>query len=370
MFTHNHFIALLLGALVSFISCSDPGWSEPFPERLPITVIDSIGVDMGDSCYVLGAIADAAVSPEGSILVLDRSACVIREFSASGISRGLISRRGSGPGEISYPSKLSLFDDGSMMIWDMGKYCITLLDENGESIRDIVPSELIPPMQPVALEGDRYGACSVTFNMDGDDGIVIISPSVFDLETSEPELRLFRDTMRFNADEALTNPGTTGLMGSVLMCSNGRDRLFYTRISSSSYEVRGFSTSGDTLFCASLDLPQAAKTPEEIQDEEQYFASMLGLGEFPSEIEIQGYHNMVAGIGVDDAGLLWVQRGTESKPVFDVFNSQGDHVATAEFPIQGRFWRFSITPFGALAWNNDPLDGVQKVYIMELPAVN
>jgi len=97
---------------------------------------------------------------------------------------------------------------------------------------------------------------------------------------------------------------------------------------------------------------------------------MLGLGEFPSEIEIEGYHSMVAGIGVDEAGLLWVQRGTESKPVFDVFNSQGDHVATAEFPIQGRFWRFSITPFGALAWNNDPLDGVQKVYIMELPAVN
>ena len=33
------------------------------------------------------------------------------------------------------------------------------------------------------------------------------------------------------------------------------------------------------------------------------------------------------------------------------------------------FLGVNITLFGALAWNNDPLDGVQKVYTFELPSV-
>lgn len=361
---------MLLVLIAGFSACSGPEWSEPFPERLQITVTDSIGIEMGDSCYVLGAIADAVVSPEGSILVLDRSACVIRVFSASGVFQELISRRGSGPGEMSFPLKLSLFSNGSMMIWDMGKQCITLLDENGESIQDIIPQGFFPPLQPVAIGEDQYGACSLVFNIDNDDAIVILSPTMFNLNSSEPELCLFSDTMRFNAEKAQSNPSMTGLMDNVIMCSNHNDQLFYTRISSSSYEVRGFSASGGILFCASVDLPPVAKTPEEIQEEEQYYAAMFGLGSLPSGIETPAYHNMIAGIGVDETGLLWVQRGTEPGPVFDVFDSRGSHVATAEFPGQGRFWSFSITPFGALAWNSDPLDGVQRVYTIELPLVN
>lgn len=95
------------------------------------------------------------------------------------------------------------------------------------------------------------------------------------------------------------------------------------------------------------------------------FASFGGI--LPEEYEPEPHHTLVENLGVDSYGNLWIQRGTEERPVFDIVNCEGEQIGTSEFPRPGMFWEFSITPYGSLAWDLDPESGVQKLYILELP---
>jgi len=365
----EHRVSALIACTALVLACSNDKWEEPFPNRLGIIVTDSIGIEAGDPDYILGAIADAARSADGSILILDRSFQVIRKYQHNGIFDSILSSNGRGPGELSNALKMSVFDNGNMLIWDIGKQCISLLSPNGESIDEIVSSGMFPPLQPVALSDNRYAACDMTFEMDGNETVLILTLTTASIYSDDPPVALFRDTIQFNISEVMAHPSMTGLMGRVLMCSDLDDRIFYTLISNSSYAVNAFSGSGAYLFQAHLPLPPALKSQEELRLEEEYYTTQLGLRNLPTGVEVDPTYDMIAGIGVDEQGNLWVQRGTEPYPVFDVFDSSGNCIAAAEFPYEGRYWRFSISPYGALAWNDNPLDGVQKIYLIELPSL-
>ncbi|MEA3266764.1 MAG: hypothetical protein U9P42_07465, partial [Candidatus Fermentibacteria bacterium] len=158
-----------------------------------------------------------------------------------------------------------------------------------------------------------------------------------------------------------------------LLASDEDGRVFYSRKSSSEGIVHCWNIEGTPLFTASPGFPPVAKTEQEILEETEYtrmqFAA-LGANALPEGHAPDPFHVMVENIGVDSDGNLWVQRGTEPYPVFDVFDTDGVHIASAEFPRVGKQWQFSISPYGGLAWNNDPLSGVQKVYMIELPVIN
>ncbi len=364
---------ILISIFYLIVGCGEPtGWQEPFPERLTISVVDSIGIEMGDSCYVLGAIADAEVTPSGTILVLDQSARVIREFSSDGIHLSNMSRSGTGPGELSSPVEMSVMADGKIMIMDFGKVAIVVLSEQGESLYDLtdwgfsIPSSLSP------LSENRMSGWRLKYDMIDSEPLIILQPSLFSVENEGLLHTLHSDTL-MNSDLDAIIASLDGLMGSTVMTSDGINRIFYCRKSPSTYEVMCWNAEGDDLFTASVSIPPVEKTEQEILDETEYARrklAALGQNSLPSTYEHDQYYSIVQDIGVDSNGCLWVQRGTEVNPVFDVFDFDGNHVATAEFPHAGRYWQFSITPNGCIAWNNDPLSGVQKVYMIELPVLN
>jgi len=118
---------LILFIVFVLSGCADKEWIEPFPDRLSITVFDSIGIETGDSCYVLGSIVAASSAPDGNILMLDQSACIIRVFDSDGIHIENLSRRGNGPGELFMPFEMTVFPDGKIMVMDIGKHGIIIL---------------------------------------------------------------------------------------------------------------------------------------------------------------------------------------------------------------------------------------------------
>jgi len=85
----------------------------------------------------------------------------------------------------------------------------------------------------------------------------------------------------------------------------------------------------------------------------------------PFEFEPEPFRDMVVALGVGPDGNLWVQRGTSDTPLFDVFDASGNQVRQAAFPEQGWSWTFSISPRGILAWEADPADGFQRLYLLE-----
>jgi hypothetical protein len=67
---------------------------------------------------------------------------------------------------------------------------------------------------------------------------------------------------------------------------------------------------------------------------------------------------MIRSLGVDGMNNLWVQRGTELTPTFDVFNSSDSLVFRAVLPDRedARDWLFDVSDQGILAVPQDPED--------------
>jgi len=76
---------------------------------------------------------------------------------------------------------------------------------------------------------------------------------------------------------------------------------------------------------------------------------------------------MITGLGVDDSGNLWVQRGTGPDQRFDIYSpgSSGEPDMTAVFPRAGNDWNFRVSPSGTLAWRTDPPSGVRSIFVLE-----
>jgi len=365
------FISCLIASLCS--GCAKSEWVEPFPDRLSITVTDSIGIETGDSCYVLGSIIDAELLSSGSILLLDQSACCIREYSPEGTYIRILSGRGSGPGKLLFPLEMAVQSDGRIIVEDIQKRDLVILGPDGESLSELTNWELFPPIAIVSADTNLIAGCAIGYDMESLDLSLIFKPTLYLLDDTGSELELFADTLIIpNVQDVPMTP--TGMLGYSMMTSDYRNgRVFYSNMSTEHYEVRCWDILGNPSFAFELGIPPAAKTSDELLEETEYtrmqFAA-LGLNTLPEDFEPDPLHVLVVGLGVDEYGNLWIQRGTEKKPVFDIVDAEGDHIGTAEFPRTGHHWKFSISPNGSLAWNLDPVSGFQKVYILDLPTVN
>ena len=372
-FLRKGILTILFCMSVSLYSgCADSEWSEPFPDRLSITVRDSIGIETGDSCYVLGSIVDAEITPSGSILLLDQVACCIREFSPEGSYLSIFSRRGNGPGEFAYPMEMAVMPDGRIIVRDMLRSSIIILTANGESFSDLEGWSLFPPSAIVSVDEDHIAGCGIDYDMQGADLVLIFIPSLYTLNSTDRELKFFSDTLIVkNPEEAPSTP--SGIRYSIMTSDNRNGRVFYTNMSTAHHGIHCWDIHGNSLFSFSLGIPPVAKTQQELLEETEYARiqfSSLGMNTLPEGYEPDPFHTLIAGLGVDSRGNLWIQRGTEERPVFDIIDNDGVHIGTAEFPRPGKYWQFSISPNGSLAWNLDPLSGVQRVYMIDLPVVD
>lgn len=348
--------------------CSEPEWTEPFAERVPITVTDSIGVGIGDSCMIFGSISDAEFSPSGEIYVLDQAACCIRKYSPEGEYLRTLSRHGNGPGEMILPSEITVMRNGNIVIRDLGKSALMVIGPDGASVSEFDDWTMYsPPEGIVSLGDDRFAGYQPNIGLEGENALVVLKPAVYSLDDAGIVTEFTADTLTVNIEEMASS--LSGLQGISAMASDGRGRVFYTRSSPENYEVLCWSTAGEELFAFSLDLPPVEKTPQEIQDEIEYAGIRLASfgGSLPAGFEPDPFHDLVEDIGVDGSGNLWIRRGTEEHPVFDIVDREGQHIATAEYPGGGRLWKCSITPHGSLAWDLDPASGTQRIYMLDLP---
>ena len=98
-----------------------------------LAAVDSIGVLMGDSCYVLGLIADCTMLADGRPAILDRLKGTISVYDPHGIFQFCAGGTGEGPGEFQYPLCLAQLRSGIIVVAEMmGE--VTALDQAGRYI--------------------------------------------------------------------------------------------------------------------------------------------------------------------------------------------------------------------------------------------
>ncbi|MBN1434762.1 hypothetical protein JW921_08385 [Candidatus Fermentibacterales bacterium] len=364
---------LVAGCLLSAACGQGPGGECPADADIPgrtIVAVDSIGVEIGDSAYVFASIEATGHTIDGSILVLDRPNCCVREFTPEGEFVRQYGRRGSGPGELSNPHSMVRLGDGRVAVLDLYTGGMQTFDSEGrwQGISAEMTNE--PVLWLTESEGNTYVGTQNCFDFCEQGLVVTAVVGRYEADRAEPFDTLWESS--FVWDFRDITPLIEGSYFARTWASDRDGNVFIAPRSSEVYQVSGFDASGEAFLEISRELERVRKADEEMADEAAFWnlrAENMGASG-PFNYQPDPYRWMIHSMGVDALGRLWVRRGTEETPTFDVFDMEGNQVFTATIPSirgpLGPLWQIDIDEQGILAYSLDPEAGYQKLYVLEL----
>ena len=343
-----------------------------------LTAVDTIGVELGDSNYVFGQTDDVLISPDNEILVLDGSMNHIVVFSAEGEFLRNIGRQGSGPGEFQRPLAMALLGNGQLAVSDPMSGMITLFDTSYTFESEISGFFPVPPL---AIDGaDGEAIIGLMRKADIANGMIGYSLARLD-GTAEPTHIYVEDMVEF--EPSMIGPGYTKT--TVAFASDHTGRVFASVMSTDTYRVDCFLPDGEQFLVIERSFERVLKTPLEIEEEIEDFNNFLalrasaggggrmqsmGISISPEDMNYQPdpYHYSISDLMVDGQERLWVRRGPEPLPYFDVYNLEGELLFTASVEASdpdSRDWTIAIGNDRILAFSTDPI-GYPKIVILEI----
>ena len=327
----------------------------------------SAGVETGDEHLEFGSIESICLTPDGNIALLDRAWSEVRIFSPEGEYLRTIGGQGSGPGELNMTVYMGISNNGNLYV-SQRSGCNEFDYASGEW----VTAEQFNGPPPISITGSQ------------DSTFVAIRMEMIDTEAGMGiDVSVSRFTDPYTADVRYT--GTVFDLNPADMSNffqkgwygycfdvDRQGNVFISQSSQEEYLVTGYTSDGEPFMSIEKTFNPVMKTEAEILEEKRFFEARfqsLGMGSMAyTPLE---HWNSISGVGVDDTGRIWVRRGEEEIPTYDVYDSQGEELFTAvmESPDgMGRYWQFRIEAGTILAWPEDPESGWQKFYFTPLPS--
>ena len=371
-----HLYSLLFAVLLGLSGCGTPGEAvEPVdvvaePETLHIAIVDTIGVELGDSSFVFGTLMQVGHTPDGHILALDLQRGFINVYSQNGEHEGTIGRHGPGPGEFEVPLAFAVFPDGGIAVTDIVGRDISFFDSQFEYIDQLGGFAFGPPMSIRGCpDGSLVGQhMSMEFTDEGVEGSQDLS-RWDDLTLTEPAYTYLSNEISMTLDDQ----GAQVRAGPSIDYMVGPDgSIAIVEISDTLFSLIRLSPDGEELLSIVEERDRVPRTQEELD------AGALALGIIITDgtasassdrvEDIYPWRNIVASVGIDAESRIWVELASEDSPVFSVFDYSGNLLFTAvvdaDFDNINRP-DFVVEPDGFLAFDRDPLD-YPKIYILEL----
>lgn len=334
-----------------------------------LTVVDSIGVELGDSNYVFGAIREVDTGPDGDIYVLDWINCTIFRYSSEGEFVARIGGKGNGPGEMAQPGFFGILDNGIICVADGNgwlRYTITgepiaTEPDEGRGIRCMTSAgnnQLLAAIVEVEWQNDQMQ----------------IEKRICLLDAEEPDsvlveyhmVEYFLETTDF--DQFISATVMVDLFP--LFFAAGEEFICVAPDPVNEPELILYRNDGSLISVLELPYVQVPKTTDEIAEEkrfiEAFFFHSTGYTRHVNWTPLP-MQPMITNLGVDSLERIWVQRGFEQNPAFDLYNVSGEHLKTVF--LTGRddtdHWKFYISTNGILAVPEDP-ESFYSVYVLEL----
>ncbi|MCD4700550.1 MAG: 6-bladed beta-propeller [Candidatus Aegiribacteria sp.] len=349
---------------------SEPGKiSDSVEQTVELSIVGTIGVELGDSNYVLGSVRQIDHDLDGNILVLDGSACCVRVYSHQGEFIRQISNQGIGPGELQNPVSMTVTGDGRVFVESPFSGGMHAFTTEGEWLGLVTPFVHNPPINIIGADSNAYVALRFEVLPVGDNEVEVTTFIGRYEEGEEPVIKYWEYAFPFDPDDLTTLMRNT--MMSHALTADRAGNVFIAELTSEEYLVQGFRANGELFLEIEQDVERVEKTPEEIHEEEIYveaYLESLGAHGVVLDYDANPYRNTISEIEVDGEGRIWVRRGTVMEPVFDVYNFSGEKLFTASVPEAGddsAFWDFNIDEQGIIAYSINP-ELFQQIYILEL----
>ena len=370
-------LVVTISVLVLLIAC---GGEQPVISEMEeihalpaytLSATDSIGIEMGDSAYVFGAIMDSEILPDGNIMVLDGTCCKIRIYSPDGEHIRSFSGRGSGPGELINPFNLYNWGNGEISVIDVYAGGIHRFTTEGEWLGLDLQITNASFINPTVTAEDRFVSFKSRFFQEGDVIYATAFVGLFPM-TTEPEVTYWEETVPWD-------PSNMGNLANRLLFSNfytadpATGRIYVSPFNEDNYSILCYEADGTSAGTITADYTPVPKTDEEIESEKNFIEFFLRNSEsnnpnFNYECDPWPNHFAVTGLYIGPDGNLWAMRGGMDVPTFDIWSQDHELVGTATsegLPSEGSSWKFVFSPEHAVAWNENP-ENYQKLYILSM----
>lgn len=364
------FVVLLAGCENGHTVYDSPEQEVRDVRTLSLVRVDSIGIEMGDSVYVMGAIEGVAYGPAGNIAVLDCARSCLRIYSPEGEFLRRIGRQGNGPGELQSVAFLAISEDGHVFMAGEGSSTLGLHVFNYETGEWLSSESTLgtPPTCIEGADGSAHVRKDIELDVSSGDPVVLVSIARYEFGMEDPEVIYFEDSFPFDPTEM--GRLIDVIWGGYDIATNFSGNVYVAPRSTEEALVYAYTPDGSERFILELDLDPVERTEEEMEMERMILrmhASAMDMEQMP--LEPDPYKPLIRGLEVDGEGNLWVLRGDPAIPTFEVFDGNGEFLYNAVVegdPQDGSTWKFFIDGNGILAYAEDPACGYQKVYMLEV----
>lgn len=323
-------------------------------------IVDTFGIEVGDSANMIGSITSLCHHPNGSLLILDRAAGCLRIIPEAGDAFRVL-RNGSGPGELQGAQGVCALGDGRILIADYMKRNLMTYDEQGNYLgnyfadSDDDPPPLLWPVDSSSIVGvdadplitdDKIelGFSCIRYDSNLQPSVVyyLLSGDAFSNEFIEAA-----DVLEFYADR-------TGYVYIVQDFTN--------------YSIDVYAPDGSLNYTIVASVERLEKSDEQIQSEiEEYEAFAVNDAAYTGGYEPSKYGQLISLSGVDSDGNLWVERfDSETGYHFDVWDSNGYLAYTASLTsiVADLEMKFLVDEIGIVGAVTDP-DDYPRIYYLE-----
>ncbi|MCD4702327.1 MAG: 6-bladed beta-propeller, partial [Candidatus Aegiribacteria sp.] len=371
LFIVNYCIILLITLITG---C---GRDQELPDdqiTLPVDTLQvtlEIGEEIGDSTNIFGSIIAAGIDEQGRIIVLDEIEACLKVFDMQGNYIQQVSRRGAGPGELMYPKGFFIMPDGRIGINSSDKSGYIIFDDSLKFVEEISLWQDNSPYHVTPISNSRLVTCRFEENIWNETNFLRHTIAIYGWREEEWDTFLWKDSIEITENDFIKNPSAIInyiMFDRISTCSNEDGNIYFAPKDSYEYRITGWDSTGTEILTITRDMTAVMKTPEEITDEIFYATSYLQRSSgrpLPFEFHPAPYRNMIIDVGIGPSGNLWVRRGTRNEPFFDIYDLDGNLLHHAVFPDDGLSWETEVTSHGILAWEADPLEGYQKLYLIE-----
>lgn len=366
----------LIAVVLLVQGCGDQGGESPVedPFQVPLDTLEvalRIGTEYGDSTDAFGAIMDAEILDDGSILVLDRVYADLRLYDPDGEYTRHITRRGSGPGELVMPWDMFMSVDGRLVVMDPGKQGLIVFDDSLEFSEELRLWQQNPAFQSCAVSDSQFAGYKADLDITDTEVLITRRVALYHYGDEDWDMVFWSDTVSLPIDDVRRDRSLlfNNIEEPLVICADRSGSVFFSLKEPDHYSVMKWDASGTELLNITSDIPPVRKSMEEMEAESIYVTNYVnrgGDGSIEWEFQPEPFRNMVTDLGIGPDGNLWVRNGTYDRPVFDIYDtSEGELIGRALFPADGWSWKFEICRNGILAWEEDPEAGFQVLCVLD-----